>query len=349
MDRSRRFPRLFAPLAALSLVAVALSGAVQAGEVREEKFEKTYDGTGIDRLRLQNVNGSVRVGTWDKASIRVSAVKRAKGSRAEEALAETEIRVTKQGSVLDVETILPKPDRTWGIFNWGNRVGAEVAYELQLPATLAVDIETVNGRVSAERRLAPLTLNTVNGSVRVEAHDGPLQVNTVNGSVDVTFAGLLQGADLETVNGSVTVACSRDSSFRFDLQTVNGRVSAEGRTAPLTLNTVNGSVRVEAHAAPLNVNTVNGSVEVAFAGPLQAADLETVNGSVTVSCARDSSFRFDLQTVNGKIRSDFPEVTVEGKWGPKEARGTIAEGKGRLAVETVNGEVRIVAVEPAAR
>ena len=272
MDRSRRFPRLFAPLAALSLVAVALSGVVQAGEVREEKFEKTYDGTGIDRLRLQNVNGSVRVGTWDKASIRVSAVKRAKGSRAEEALAETEIRVTKQGSVLDVETILPKPDRTWGIFNWGNRVGAEVAYELQLPATLAVDIETVNGRVSAERRLAPLTLNTVNGSVRVDAHDGPLQVNTVNGSVDVTFAGLLQGADLETVNGSVTVACSRDSSFRFD-----------------------------------------------------------------------------LQTVNGKIRSDFPDVMVEGKWGPKEARGTIADGKNRLTVETVNGEVRIVAAEPAAR
>ncbi len=218
------------------------------------------------------MNGAVRVGTWDKDSIRVSAVKRAKGSGAEEALEQTQIRVTKQGSTLDVETILPKPTRTWGIFNWGNRAGAEVAYELLLPAGLAVDVETVNGRVSAE-----------------------------------------------------------------------------GRVAPLTLNTVNGSVRVEAHAASLNVNTVNGSVDVAFAGPLQAADLETVNGSVTVSCARDSSFRFDLQTVNGKIRSDFPEVSVEGKWGPKEARGAIADGKGRLAVETVNGEVRIVAVEPAVR
>ena len=112
---------------------------------------------------------------------------------------------------------------------------------------------------------------------------------------------------------------------------------------------MNGSVRVEAHDAPIHVNTVNGSVEVAFSGALQAADLETVNGSVTVACSRDSSFRFDLQTVNGKIRSDFPDVTVEGKWGPKEARGTVAGGKGRLAVETVNGEVRIVAVDPTAR
>ncbi len=273
MDLSRRRPRLVAPFTALALFfAVALPGVVQAGQARKETFEKTFAGSGIDRLRLQNVNGAVRVGTWDKDGIRVSAVKRAKGSGAEEALEQTQIRVTKQGSTLDVETILPKPTRTWGIFNWGNRAGAEVTYELLVPAGLAVDVETVNGRISAE-----------------------------------------------------------------------------GRVAPLTLNTVNGSVRVESHAASLNVNTVNGSVDVAFAGPLQAADLETVNGSVTVSCARDSSFRFDLQTVNGKIRSDFPEVTVEGKWGPKEARGAIADGKGRLAVETVNGEVRIVAVEPAVR
>jgi len=83
MDRSRRHPRLFAPVALLSLLAVALSGVAQAGQALEEKFEKSYAGTGIDRLRLQNVNGAVRVGTWEKAEIRVSAVKRAKGAGAE--------------------------------------------------------------------------------------------------------------------------------------------------------------------------------------------------------------------------------------------------------------------------
>lgn len=272
MDRSARTPRLFAPLAALSLLAAALALPARAGQAVEEKFEKTYDAAGVDHLRLQNVNGAVRVVTWEKPHIRVAAVKRAKGSNAQEAVATTEIRVTKRGSTIDVETILPKPTRTWGLFDWRSRTGAEVTYEISLPATLATDVETVNGRVTAERRLAPLTLNTVNGSVRVEAHD-----------------------------------------------------------------------------APLHVNTVNGSVEVAFAGALRTAELETVNGSVTVTCGRDSSFRYDLQTVNGKIRSDFPEVTVEGKWGPKEARGAVADGRGRLAVETVNGEVRIVAVDPAAR
>jgi hypothetical protein len=272
MVRSRRVPRTLVAVAALSLLGVVLPGAARAAEPLEKRFEKTYDGAGIDRLRLQNVNGSVRIGTWDKVHIRLSAVKRAKGSGADDALAQTQIRVTKQGSTLDVETILPKQTRSWGLFTWGSRPGAEVTYDLSLPAGIAVDVETVNGKVSAERRVAPMTLNTVNGSVRVEAHEGPLHVNTVNGSVDV-----------------------------------------------------------------------------AFAGPLQSAELETVNGSVTVACTRDASFRYDLQTVNGKIRSDFPDVTVEGKWGPKEARGEVAGGRGRLAVETVNGEVRILAVEPAGR
>lgn len=267
MARSHRTFRLLGPAVALALLTLAFPGPAWAGEEREEKFEKTYDGAGIDRLRLQNVNGPVRVVTWESPHVRVSAVKRAKGSRAEETLEETQIRVTKQGPAIDVETVLPQQGRSFGFFGWGHRAGAVVSYELSLPAGLEVDVETVNGRVTAERRRGALTLNTVNGAVRVEAQGGPLRVNTVN-----------------------------------------------------------------------------GSVEVSFEGPLQATDLETVNGSVTVTCPADSSFRFDLQTVNGKIRSDFP-MTVEGNWGPKEARGTVSDGKARLAVETVNGEVRIVAAD----
>ena len=128
MDRSARIRRLFAPVAALSLLAAALALPARAGQAVEEKFEKTYDAAGIDHLRLQNVNGAVRVVTWERPHIRVFAVKRAKGSNAEEAVAATEIRVTKQGSTIDIETILPKPTRTWGLFDWGNKAGAEVTY-----------------------------------------------------------------------------------------------------------------------------------------------------------------------------------------------------------------------------
>lgn len=256
------------PLATLGLLVLGAQAALGGlGETRTEKFAQTYELGGIERVRLQNVNGAVTITTWDRPHLRVEAVKRAKGGRAEQALRDTRIRVSKQGPVIAVETILPKQEKLFG-FTWGDRKGAEVTYEVHLPAAMPVEIETVNGRIVAEGRAASLSLNTVNGSVRVEAHD-----------------------------------------------------------------------------APLSVSTVNGSVEVAFLGAMKPAELETVNGSVTVACSKESSIRYQLETVNGRIRSDFAGLTVEGKWGPKEARGSFNGGRDRLAVETVNGEVRLLVAE----
>ena len=185
-------------------------------------------------------------------------------------LKETEIRVTKTGSSIEIETILPKQGRffQWSLF--GRSSSADVSYQITLPAGVAVEAETVNGRIGASKRTGDLVLSTVNGAVKVDGQDGPLKVNTVNGSVEVSFAGAMRQASLETVNGSVTVTCAKDSSIR---------------------------------------------------------------------CA--------LQTTNGRIQSEFP-VTIEGKWGPKEARGSINGGQESLAVETVNGDVRLFVADSSA-
>lgn len=267
-DQTQPRSRLRKPAALVAALLIGLSALPARAESAEEKFERAYELAGVDEVRIQNVNGPIELMTWDRAYLRVTAYKRAKGSRAEERLKETEIRVVKAGSKIDIETILPKRGRFLGLFSFSDGRSIDVSYEIRLPPSTAVEVETVNGRISAEKR-----------------------------------------------------------------------------TGTLSLNTVNGSVRVEAHEAPLHVNTVNGSVEVAFVGPIRPADVETVNGSVTVWGSKESSIRYELQTVNGKIRSDFAGLTVEGKWGPREARGTFNGGKERLSVGTVNGEVRILAAD----
>jgi hypothetical protein len=264
--------RAAAAFAAVSVLLAARPLVAEGDDPSQERFEKAFELEGIDKVRVQNVNGPVRLSTWDKTYLRVTAVKKARGSRKADTLRETEIRVSKHGSQIDIETILPKRGRLFGVFEFGGERGAEVSYELLLPPAVAVDVETVNGRISAEKR--------------------------------------------------------------------SGAVSA---------STVNGSVRVESQSGPLHVNTVNGSVEVAFSGQIRPANLETVNGSVTVSCAKDSSIRYDLQTVNGRIESEFANLDVKGKWGPKEARGEINGGRERLAVETVNGEVRLQVADLASK
>ncbi|MCC6132092.1 MAG: DUF4097 family beta strand repeat protein [Acidobacteria bacterium] len=256
---------------AVILSLALVSGGALSAEQQSERFEKAYELTGIKKIRLQNINGSVQLVSWERDYLKVEALKRARGSRAEQVLKETEIRVTKSGETIEIETVLPKQTRLFGIFPVGmGDSGAEVAYDLHVPADVPIDVETVNGRIETARRTGTLSLNTVNGSILVVSHD-----------------------------------------------------------------------------APLSVNTVNGSVEVSFVGTLKPAEIETVNGSVTVSCGRESSIRYDLQTVNGKIRSDFAGMTVEGKWGPKEAKGVFNGGRDRLAVETVNGEVRLLFADAA--
>lgn len=257
-------------VAAFSLGLLATAALRAEDPATQERFEKKYDLAGIRKVRVQNVNGPVQIDTGGD-QLQVVAVKKVRFGSSADLLRETEIRVTKSGSIIEVETILPKRG---GFFSWslfGRSGSADVAYQITLPAAIAIEAETVNGRLTAANRAGDLVLSTVNGAVHVDGHDGPLRVNTVN-----------------------------------------------------------------------------GSVEVSFAGPMRQASLETVNGSVTVTCARESSIRCTLQTTNGRIQSQFPEVTVEGKWGPKEARGAINGGRESLAVETVNGDVRLYVADAAA-
>ena len=104
---------------------------------------------------------------------------------------------------------------------------------------------------------------------------------------------------------------------------------------------MNGSVRVSSSGL-VDAETVNGSIEARLGradweGELQ---FETVNGEITVVLPADVDAEVRAETVNGQIETDFP-LTVRGRWGPKEMRGTIGEGGRTLRLETVNGSIRL--------
>lgn len=247
-----------------SLIALCFLFAAAAILVagQEEVFDKTYSMEGIARISVENVNGKVEAFAWDKPSFKVRAVKTASGSRAEETLRLTEIRVRKVGDELRLETINPNRHKLFGFFDFGGS-SARVDYELYFPAT-------------AEARL----------------------------------------------------------------QTCNGHVSASGLGAAVSADSVNGSIELMDLHGPVKATTVNGSLRIAFRGPLRRTQLETVNGSVEVAFDRASSIRYDLETVNGRIEGDI-ELAVEGKHGPKEARGSYNGGTETLKCETINGSIRL--------
>ena len=60
-----------------TLLALIGTGAAIARDVAEEPFEETVSVASDGRVTLSNTNGSVRVETWNRDEVHISAVKRA--------------------------------------------------------------------------------------------------------------------------------------------------------------------------------------------------------------------------------------------------------------------------------
>jgi len=246
-----------------TLLALAILLSISAAAVAEEQvFQKAYSMEGVSRVSVENVNGRIEAVAWDRPYLRLRAVKKARGSRAEETLRLTEIRVRKEGDEIRIETVNPRRHRLFGFMDLG-RHGAHVDYELHVPVTAETRLETCNGRVEAAGFTNSLSADAVNGAIELRDIAGPVRATTVNGSLSVEFRGQLKKSHFETVNGSVEVVFDKSSSVRYDLETVNGRIEGDfelavtGRYGPKEAKGVyNGG------AETLRCETVNGSIRL---------------------------------------------------------------------------------------
>lgn len=131
------------------------------------------------------------------------------------------------------------------------------------------------------------------------------------------------------------------SGAHVSANTVNGGVRVEGMNGEVSARTVNGGVNVTTSGGPVSATTVNGSVRAEIGtATREAMRFRTVNGSVEISLPGETSADLDISTVNGSINTEFP-ITVTGRWGPKNARGTINGGGETISISTVNGSVRL--------
>jgi DUF4097 and DUF4098 domain-containing protein YvlB len=205
-------------------------------------------------FRLENVNGSVVIETWDQAQIRIEADKRAPSERL---LEEIEIDVEQVGDLVEVKTRLPR--RFLGFGQPG-----KVDYRIRLPRHVRADVETVNGKLEVEGVRGRLQASTVNGSVALRDVGGEVEASTVNGSIEAHYAEVASdGAHrFSTTNGGVRLYLPPDVGGAFEARTVNGSIETD---FPLE---VKGRVgkrlegRLGEGRGSFRVTTVNGSVRL---------------------------------------------------------------------------------------
>jgi len=245
-------------LVLVSLATIAFAQAVFAAKEVREEFHQTYPLDREGKVQLENVNGDVRIVTWDREEIKVDAIKSA---TKQEHLEEVKIEVDAKSDRIRVNTKYPDSKLRR---NKDNSVSVE--YVLTVPKQSRLErINTVNGGVEIEMAGGDVKASSVNGNVTAVGLAGQVELSTVNGSVKASFAELKKAVSLKSVNGSVTVSLPTEANAKVSANTLTGGIKSDfslpvkkhfpigqnldgklGEGGPaIELSTVNGGIRID--------------------------------------------------------------------------------------------------------
>jgi hypothetical protein len=125
---------------------------------------------------------------------------------------------------------------------------------------------------------------------------------------------------------------------------VSGPIDALGCAGVLTLETVSGEIILaDTAASRLRAKTVSGALTADLDNPPYDSriDLETVSGEITIRVREDSDLKVRMNAAHGRVTSDFPGLSIVGKWGAS-ASGNLGLGSGRLNASAVGGNVALL-------
>jgi hypothetical protein len=205
-------------------VSAADKGAVRSSTIQDERFEQTYNLSLNGEVKAANINGSIKISTWDSPQVRLVAVKSADNP---ENLKYVQVKVESTDSTFSVKAEYPESNRTKED-RWNNLGDVKVEFELTVPRTADLaGITTVNGDVIIDGPAGNTKATTVNGTVKATNLGGAAKLTTVNGSVEADFDNLLAGSDikLSTVNGTVNLMLPSDADATIKANSLSGSIT----------------------------------------------------------------------------------------------------------------------------
>ena len=252
-----------------SLMIAILLGTAAAASASAQDFNWHGRIARGKRLEVKGVNGDVRAVAATGGEAVVNAKKTARRSD----LDDVKIEVVQDSDGVTICAVYPTPPRArrentcepgdgWHSSTENNDV--KVDFEVQVPAGVEFNGQTVNGEMSAEGLQADVRASSVNGSVRVTT-TGLAEASTVNGSVYAQMgrANWTDRLEFSTVNGSITLIFPPKLDTEVRANTVNGDIESD---YPLTVSGKFGPRRVRgtigAGGRTLSLSTVNGGIRL---------------------------------------------------------------------------------------
>ena len=366
-------PMSIRALASLMFCVVALAPAsLVAGEtVRlEREVTEEHSPEGIERVRIEQLAGPVRVTAGDSDRIRVRAVVHAAGedeSTAGKIRDKGGIELDEDGDRLRIRPRLPleeyrtyyyePPGREGGGFNrtsefagesltvqsrtrWGRGIALHHAIEVELPADMGLDLNQQVGPVSVSDLDGPVRLRMRGESAELSRLGGRLDIDTGGGRLELT--GHQGEAQITTGSGSMHLAHLRDGPYR--LKSGSGAIRVDAGAGEFRVETGSGGFRATEFVAGQQLRLKSGSGGIMLEGDLSAlrdARIETSSADIFLQTVAVPSAELRINNIRGGIEVDLPEMEQTRRQ-RNRFEAILGEGEGRIELESRLGEIRFV-------
>ncbi len=229
---------IFGAAIVISLLWLSVQTGAAFSKARLQKeFHQTYALAATGQVRLDNLNGKVHIAAWDRAEVKVDAIKLAE---TEAELEDVKIEIDSNSDQIRIHT--KYPGMKWSL--WKRTNSAIVEYDIKVPSHAGLEE----------------ILGSVNGAV-LSAFD----------NLDA-----VKRASLKTVNGRVSVTLPPDANAEISAHTLNGSISS-GLDLPAKKHWPVGTDlqgTLGKGGAQIHAETVNGSIQMRLAEAKSASHSE---------------------------------------------------------------------------
>lgn len=351
----RPFIVRLATTAGLLMVLIAPAGA---DETLQQRSERSFDGAGIESVRVENARGRVTVTRSTDGRVHLTATKIVRTGdreRSERIAAETDVTAGVSDRVLDVRVRYPKRSAVrvnfWDLLRGYEMPRAEVRLTLQVPDRIETRVRTASGDVRTEDLRGPQVLNSSSGDMTIVGARGPVEARSSSGDIE---AAELARARLRTSSGDVRV---RDVSGPLRANTTSGDLRVTGAKDSLGLGTVSGNVRVTGAPKGIRVNassgrvvvheaarsamieTSSGDVDLEIVGRLERVDVRTGSGAIRAWMSGVRGCDLDLTTSSGRLDVALPVKLQQAT--RHRLRGVIGDGSASVTLKTSSGDIDV--------
>jgi len=328
-DRDRIFPgrarRPSVVLAGLVLVT-CLAGSALA----DSRLAKTFDLGRGGRFILNSRIGSVTVTGTASSIVQVVIT-----SNRPDLESRVDLDFEQGPGIVRLSAFEKEPKSWfWEAFSWTTRDPMNLEYQIRVPISTDLEIDTSGG---------PVRIFEIRGTVKLDTAGGAIGLRDLEGTVTAETAG--GDVILERVRGDVRVATSNGDIRATDLdgplfaRTGVGSIEIDRISGDVDVGALKGSVKIENASGHVSARCAQGPLEVDFApGNQSGGKLSSLKGGVRVKVDRRANLLVDAHATDGRVRTDLPVRPVAERTESK-LKGNLGTGGNRLILRSTDGPI----------